>query len=115
MAAGLQTFNASGVLTLQIDDRVTRIIGRITTRAVNGTPGDLNDFYSVPDFGLGVGWVAMIDPTGTLEFAQADTAPYIQMASNGFYVQNFYQPDGPGTFVYGSSVVRAVDIIYGVY
>lgn len=50
MAQGVQCWDASGNIILDVTDRLTRVLGTVTTNKVNGSITDLNLLTGIPWF-----------------------------------------------------------------
>ena len=90
MAYGLRVWNASGQLTLDISDSLTRLLGSVT---VSGT-GVLN----VPGFSTGRPFYYVVD---SVFGAQADYPPIPSISGNNLSWTSQGSPSRPITIVYG--------------
>lgn len=108
MPAGIQTFDASGNLILDLTDRITRLIGSVVTGTVAGS-------IVVPEFSQGTPFFAVVD-TGVLsggwDYTGSGTAPMVPTIS-GTTLSWDRPRNAPGAAYHSNP--RSVTIFYGVY
>lgn len=97
MAAGLQIWNSSGVLILDLTDRISRVLGRVTIDA--NSSGYITDSR----FALGTIWWQVLSPNSLA----------------GAYAPNMVAEPSNNRIAYTPHVTFSaavnVDVIYGVY
>lgn len=115
MTGGLQTFDASGRLVLDLTDRITRIMGRFTTPPFTATqtgPGSILEQF-VPIAFSGSPWIFVIDPNFNITKDAIDTPPFLEVTQTGIWIRNYRTNPGYPTEM--SANLHSADVIYGVY
>lgn len=95
MPQGLQIFDAGGNCILDITDRLTRVLGEVTTGAANGS-------ISNSALTSGTPWHVNTNTDGTI-CGQSDAQCVVSFSGATM------------SWAYGAGTVKNVNILYGVY
>lgn len=106
MPQGLQVFDSNGVIVFDVTDRLSRVLGIITTTASNGSISD-------PGLLTGTPWWMIIDDWGGASDTYSLTTSVPLITASGSTLSWAPQPGlAPG---YATMPIRPVQLIYGVY
>jgi len=101
MTQGLQCFNSDGVMTLDVTNRLTRVLGEFNTGTANGSLADIALTTGTP------WWIAI--PTSEININADNMAKALNISVSGQIISwTFTSPYSPTVYVNHK-------IIYGVF